>query len=110
MRLMHLDNQQRWRIWSCRFPVRTACTRWISNESGVTMNDSEVTCPQCLAIIANRGQVELFKATEERTKREEMALKVAEARRVAMARKRDKLMADQGAREKRHAATMERNE
>jgi hypothetical protein len=98
---MHLDHPQRWRIWSCRFPVRTACTRWISNESGVTTVDSLVDCPQCLAIIANRGQVELFKATEEKTKREEMAVKVAEARRAAMARKRDKLMADQASREKR---------
>jgi hypothetical protein len=98
--LMHLDDPEHFRIWSCRFPVRTACTRWISNENGVTTTDALVTCPACLAIIDNRGQTELFAAAAEKVKREETAKRVAEARRVAMAKKRAKILAVQEARER----------
>ena len=106
--VMHLDDPDRFRIWSCRFPVRTACTRWISNENGVTTTDALVTCPACLAIIDNRGQTELFAAAAE--KREETAKRVAEARRVAMAKKRAKILAVQEARERLGTEPTEKKE
>lgn len=100
---MHLDDPDSFRIWTCKFWVRTACTSWLTNENGVTKVEAEVTCPACLAIIANRGQEDLFKAAEERSVREATSAKVADARRAAMARKRAKILADQEAREKRTA-------
>lgn len=108
--LMHLDDPEHFRIWSCRFPVRTACTRWISNENGVTTTDSEVTCPACLTIIDNRGQAELFAAVVEKMKRDETAKRVAEARRAAMAKKRGKIKAAQEARKRLGTEPTEKTE
>lgn len=103
---VHLDDPQSFRIWTCEYWVRTACTRWLSSESGVTKDDSLVTCPDCLALIAQRGKVEAKRTADEIKKRKETADKVAEARRVALERKREKIKAEQDAREER-AKTMD---
>jgi hypothetical protein len=62
-----------------------------------------VTCDDCKAIIASRGQLDLLSQASATQTKHEQALKVAEARRIAIQRKKDKVVADIEARDERLA-------
>lgn len=98
---VHLDDPHSTRLWSCKYPVRTACTRWLSNESGVTKRTEDVTCPDCKEIVSKHKDRVATQVAEESMWKKETAARVAEARRQALARRREKAVADQAAKEER---------